>query len=108
MRLEIPRQNFFIIIEGILKNGDPAVQSREKMVSWLAEMAQVNLKRAGLMANEGQLAPLSMVLNIMHVLQQMSSKIATSKIDEKYIFRKTCRTKVVFLENTLLNSNYSR
>ncbi|CAG5104449.1 Oidioi.mRNA.OKI2018_I69.chr1.g1259.t1.cds [Oikopleura dioica] len=103
LRLEIPRQNFFIIIEGILKNGDPAVQSREKMVSWLAEMAQVNLKRAGLMANEGQLAPLSMVLNIMHVLQQMSSKIATSKIDEKYIFRKTCRTKP--LNDTTIASN---
>ena len=81
-------------MEGILKNGDPEVQSREKMVSWLAEMAKVNLKRAGMMANEGQLAPLSMMLNILHVLQQMTSKIGTPKIDEKYIFRKTCRTKV--------------
>lgn len=94
LRLEAPRQNFFIIIEGILKNGDPEVQSREKMVSWLAEMAKVNLKRAGMMANEGQLAPLSMMLNILHVLQQMTSKIGTAKIDETYIFRKTCRTKV--------------
>ena len=94
LRLEAPRQNFFIIMEGILKNGDPEVQSREKMVSWLAEMARVNLKRAGMMANEGELAPLSMMLNILHVLQQMTSKIGTPKIDEKYIFRKTCRAKV--------------
>ncbi|CBY43786.1 unnamed protein product [Oikopleura dioica] len=103
LRLDAPRQNFFIIMEGILKNGDPEVQSREKMVSWLAEMAKVNLKRAGMMANEGQLAPLSMMLNILHVLQQMTSKIGTAKIDETYIFRKTCRTKP--MNDTTISSN---
>ena len=65
----------FQIAETMLKN----VPSRDKMIDWLCKMAQMNIKRAGMHVVDHEMAPISFVLNILHVTHQMSKKIDVNK-----------------------------
>ena len=74
-RLEGPRAEMFQIVETMLKN----VPSRDKMIGWLCKMAQMNIKRAGMHVVDHEMAPISFILNILHVTHQMSKKIDVNK-----------------------------
>ena len=49
------------------------------MLSWLCDIAKLNLKRAGMYSNERELSPVNLVLNILHILHNMSKKIDIEK-----------------------------
>ena len=74
-RLEAPRALMFQIVETILRN----IPSRNSMITWLCRMAELNLKRAGMHVVESEVSSVSLVLNILHVSQQLTSKIDINK-----------------------------
>jgi len=78
-----------LLVKNVFQNAD----SRNPMISWLCEIAKLNLKRAGMYSNDRELSPVNFILNVLHVLHNMCKKIDVSKVDRNYILNPKCRTK---------------
>ena len=100
-RLEGPRAEMFQIVETMLKN----VPSRDKMIGWLCKMAQMNIKRAGMHVVDHEMAPISFILNILHVTHQMSKKIDVNKGKHHFILG---ILRHYYVKDTILHNIFSR
>ena len=74
-RCAAPRAEMFQIVESFLKN----VASRDPMINWLSQMAVLNIKRAGMHVVESEVASAGFILNILHVMHKLTSKVDVQK-----------------------------
>lgn len=90
--LQHTRTLLFNIFHSLLVNQD----SRYKVLKYLATILAANAKRSQLNSDEKALARDGFMLNIMAILQQLSTKIKLSRIDTMYLFHPKC---LVVIEN---------
>ncbi|XP_028613820.1 ubiquitin conjugation factor E4 B isoform X2 [Grammomys surdaster] len=85
--LELGRQELFKILHSILLNGE----TREAALSYMAAIVNANMKKAQMQADDRLVSTDGFMLNLLWVLQQLSTKIKLETVDPTYIFHPRCR-----------------
>ncbi|XP_021088198.1 ubiquitin conjugation factor E4 B isoform X3 [Mesocricetus auratus] len=85
--LELGRQELFKILHSILLNGE----TREAALSYMAAVVNANMKKAQMQADDRLVSTDGFMLNLLWVLQQLSTKIKLETVDPTYIFHPKCR-----------------
>ncbi|XP_031235357.1 ubiquitin conjugation factor E4 B isoform X2 [Mastomys coucha] len=85
--LELGRQELFKILHSILLNGE----TREAALSYMAAVVNANMKKAQMQADDRLVSTDGFMLNLLWVLQQLSTKIKLETVDPTYIFHPRCR-----------------
>ncbi|MEJ1272455.1 ubiquitination factor E4B [Cricetulus griseus] len=85
--LELGRQELFKILHSILLNGE----TREAALSYMAAIVNANMKKAQMQADDRLVSTDGFMLNLLWVLQQLSTKIKLETVDPTYIFHPKCR-----------------
>uniref|UniRef100_A0A571BD95 Ubiquitin conjugation factor E4 n=1 Tax=Mus musculus TaxID=10090 RepID=A0A571BD95_MOUSE len=85
--LELGRQELFKILHSILLNGE----TREAALSYMAALVNANMKKAQMQADDRLVSTDGFMLNLLWVLQQLSTKIKLETVDPTYIFHPRCR-----------------
>ncbi|XP_051028149.1 ubiquitin conjugation factor E4 B [Acomys russatus] len=85
--LELGRQELFKILHSVLLNGE----TREAALSYMAALVNANMKKAQMQADDRLVSTDGFMLNLLWVLQQLSTKIKLETVDPTYIFHPRCR-----------------
>ncbi|XP_038188392.1 ubiquitin conjugation factor E4 B isoform X2 [Arvicola amphibius] len=85
--LELGRQELFKILHSVLLNGE----TREAALSYMAAIVNANMKKAQMQADDRLVSTDGFMLNLLWVLQQLSTKIKLETVDPTYIFHPKCR-----------------
>nr|XP_048271054.1 ubiquitin conjugation factor E4 B isoform X2 [Myodes glareolus] len=85
--LEVGRQELFKILHSVLLNGE----TREAALSYMAAIVNANMKKAQMQADDRLVSTDGFMLNLLWVLQQLSTKIKLETVDPTYIFHPKCR-----------------
>ncbi|XP_059111381.1 ubiquitin conjugation factor E4 B [Peromyscus eremicus] len=85
--LEVGRQELFKILHSMLLNGE----TREAALSYMAAVVNANMKKAQMQADDRLVSTDGFMLNLLWVLQQLSTKIKLETVDPTYIFHPKCR-----------------
>jgi len=85
--LDFLRSQLHAVMKSIIANSS----TREKGLEYIATMLNMNMKRQQLQANERLNAGDGLMLNLLSVMQLLSTKIKMEKVDSNYIHLDKCR-----------------